>query len=84
MCDETWKQRTGSGHKTWRATCATAWICHETGEVVVTGDPRSVEPPGCTEEEGHNCDAATCGQEHVLARGHVVGVAAVPTREERK
>jgi len=54
---------------------AIVWICQETGDVVVTGDPRIVEEPGCSEEEGHNCDAAGCRQSHVLARGKVVGVA---------
>jgi hypothetical protein len=54
---------------------ALVWVCRETGDVVVTGDPRIVEAPGCSEDEGHNCDAAGCGQSHVLARGKVVGVA---------
>lgn len=59
--------------KTWQASQATLWICHETGEVVVTGDPRAVEPEGCPEDLGHDCDAAGCGQDHVLARGWIVG-----------
>jgi hypothetical protein len=63
-----------------RGTPATLWVCWETGEVYVTGDPRSVEPKGCSEEEGHNCDAAGCGQIHVLARGRVVGVSAFNPR----
>jgi len=54
---------------------ALVWVCHDTGDVVVTGDPRIVEPPGCSEDDGHNCDAAGCLQSHVLARGKVVGVA---------
>jgi len=77
-----WEEETVNGH-VYRGTPATVWICYETGEVVVTGNARDVEPPGCSEADGHNCDAAGCRQAHVLARGHVVGVAAVPARVEQ-
>lgn len=78
---ETFTTRTG---RVFHRLPATAWLCREDGTVVVVGDPRSVEPEGCSEDEGHNCDAAGCGQDHVLATGKVVGVplpAAEPIRE---
>jgi hypothetical protein len=61
--------------RTFRSSPATIWVCHETGDVVVTGTPESVTPPGRTEDNGHNCDMAGCPSlDHVLARGRVVGI----------
>jgi hypothetical protein len=60
----------------------TVWFCRETGVVVVCGDPHAVEPLGCSEDDGHNCDAAACGTLHVLARGRFVGVPRYYTEEE--
>lgn len=61
---------------------ASVWVCIETGEARVLADPREVEPPEWngepTDEQlatglGHDCDAAGCGQSHVVVVGRIAG-----------
>lgn len=43
----------------------------ENGRFVITTEPSEVWPEPYDDEHPHNCDAAGCGWEHVVARGRV-------------
>jgi hypothetical protein len=64
---------------------ASVWVCIETGNAQVFGDPRDVEPPewngdgppaGSDEDDirAHNCDAAGCSSvSHNIVLGTIAG-----------